>query len=79
MRVKHFRYDGFMGRLTGGYADYTAEFKGWTEDPGICLCVCSDGEERCIPTYALEGFNASDFPKQNNEGKVGYIGPSCHS
>jgi hypothetical protein len=79
MKVKNFFYNGFFGRTTKGYAKYTAEFKSWTEDPGIAVCSCSDGEERLIPTFALEGFDYDKHPRQNNEGKIGYVGPPCHS
>ncbi len=79
MRVKNFSYNGFSGRMTGGYADYTAEFKNWTEDPGVAVCACSDSKERLIPTFALEGFKEEDYPKQNNDGKLWYVGPPCHS
>ena len=44
MKVKNFSYNGLFGRETGGYANYTAEFKSWTEDPGVALCSCSDGK-----------------------------------
>ncbi len=56
MRVKNFVYNGFSGKMTSGYASYTAEFKRWTEDPGIAVCACSDGKERLIPSFALDGF-----------------------
>ena len=79
MKVKNFSYDGLFGRTTGGYASYTAEFKTWTEDPGVALCSCSDSKERLIPTFALEGFRDEDYPKQNNENKMFYIGQPCRS
>lgn len=56
-KVLNFVYNGLFGHKTGGYADYTAQFKEWTDDPGIALCVCSDGVERRIPTFALENFD----------------------
>jgi len=79
MRVINFSYNGFSGRVTGGYANYTAEFKEWTEDPGVAVCLCSDGVERLIPTFALEGFCEKDYPVQNNENKFFYIGKLCKS
>lgn len=79
MKVLRFSYDGLFGRTTGGYAKYTAEFKEWTEDPGVAVCSCSDGKERLIPTFALEGFCEEDYPKQNNENKFFYIGKPCQS
>lgn len=79
MKVKNFTYNGFSGRLTGGYAEYTAVFKEWTEDPGVAICSCDDGKERLIPTFALERFDAKSHPVQNNENKPFYIGLPCCS
>ena len=79
MKVENFSYDGFGGRATGGYASYTAEFKCWTEDPGVAVCSCSDGKERLIPTCYLDGFKMSDYPKQDTENKEFYVGEPCSS
>lgn len=79
MKVENLSYDGFGGRATGGYASYTAEFKCWTEDPGVAVCFCSDGKERLIPTCYLDGFKTSDYPKQDTENKEFYIGEPCSS
>ena len=78
MKVKNFSYNGLFGRETGGYANYTAEFKSWTEDPGVALCSCSDGKERLIPTCFLDGFKTEDYPEQETEGKFLYIGCPSH-
>lgn len=79
-KVLNFVYNGLFGRTTGGYANYTAQFKEWTDDPGVALCVCSDGVERRIPTFALENFDsiAHQEPKYGKE-KIMYIGAPCHS
>ena len=66
MRVKNFEYNGFYCRDRKGYAKYTAEFKEWTDDPGIAVCICSDGKERLIPSCQLEGFNYELYPKQES-------------
>lgn len=79
MKVKRFSYNGFSGRELGGYASYTAKFKSWTEDPGVAVCICSDGKERLIPTCYLEGFRIDDYPEQNNDNKFLYFGEPCHS
>lgn len=79
MVVKNFTYDGFAGRLTGGEAGYMAVFKEWTDDPGVAVCKCTDGKERLIPTFALDGWRGEDHPPQNNEGKQLYTGKPCHS
>lgn len=79
MKVKRFTYNGFCGRTIKGYAKYTAEFKEWTEDPGVAICTCSDGKDRLIPTFALEGFNSAAYPKQNMENKFMYMGKPCKS
>jgi hypothetical protein len=63
--IRNFAYNGFTGNLTGGSAPYTATFKEWTEDPGIALMECSDGKERRVPAWAIEGFKAADYPKQD--------------
>ena len=77
MKVLRFSYDGLFGRTTGGYAKYTAEFKEWTEDPGIAICVCSDGIERLIPSCQLEGFDYSSYPEQKKTGLL--FGVPSHS
>lgn len=79
MKVKNFSYNGFACTKLGGYAGYTADFKCWTEDPGIAICSCSDGKERLIPSCCLDGFKTSDYPKQDTENKEFYIGEPCRS
>lgn len=66
--VKKFEYNGFFVSFTGGEADYTAEFKEWTPDPGVAICICSDGRERLIPTCALVGVMHGDLPEQPKTG-----------
>jgi hypothetical protein len=56
MKVHNFSYNGFSGKLFDDFAEYTAELKKWTTDPGVGLFVCSDEKERLIPTFALEDF-----------------------
>lgn len=77
MRVKKFKYNGFYCLNLKGYAKYTAEFKEWTEDPGIAICVCSDGKERLIPSCQLEGFDCESYPKQEKTGIL--FGVPSHS
>lgn len=79
MRVFNFVYNGFFGRNTGGYAEYTAEFVEWTKDPGITKCKCSDGEERLIPSFALENFDCASVPKQEYENAMCVFGTPCRS
>lgn len=80
MKVKNFNYDGLFGRETGGYAEYTAWFSRWTEDPGVAVCLCSDGKERLIPTFALEDFRIKDYPEQSISGcMIFYKGTPCKS
>jgi hypothetical protein len=73
MKVRHFSYNGFSGTLSGGYANYTAEFLKWTSDPGIAECKCSDGQIRRIPSFALDG---KIEVKQEKTG-VMFGAPSC--
>ncbi len=79
MEVLHFIYDGYAGKLTGGYARYTAEFQSWTEDPGITRCICSDGKERLIPSFALEGFDYSTNQEPDYDGLFMVFGALCRS
>ena len=79
MKVKNFEYNGFYGKDLEGYADYTAEFKCWTDDPGIARCECSDDIERLIPTFALEGFKVVDYHKQTYPNGKQIFGPPCKS
>ncbi len=65
-KVRHFTYNGFGGQLGEGYAAYTATFLKWTVDPGVAMFTCSDGQERLIPTFALEGEGT--LPEQPKTG-----------
>ena len=76
-KLHNFGYNGFYGRKLKGYAPYTTTFKSWTRDPGIAVCQCSDGKERLIPTFALEG-DQSSLPQQDYSNKV-YFGASSSS
>lgn len=67
MLVKKFKYNGYFCTMSCEYADYTVTFKEWTKDPGVAICTCSDGEERRIPTCAIEGFDHKAYPKQDEE------------
>lgn len=53
--VENFTYNGFMVKSRKGKAKYKAEFVSWTNDPGIALCNCTDGEKRLIPSCCLIG------------------------
>ena len=63
--VKNFLYDGLVVKQRSGFASYTAQFKKWTDDPGVAIFICSDGKERHIPFCQIEGFKEKDYPKQN--------------
>ena len=63
--VFNFDYNGLSGRKTGGNASYTAKINSWTTDPGILSCNCTDGKQRRIPGWALDGFVVKDMPPQN--------------
>ena len=77
MEIRKFKYNGFSGRINSGLAKYTAEFKEWTQDPGVAVCACSDGKERLIPSFAFVGFTCRDFTEQVCEHPIGYIGVAC--
>lgn len=79
MLVENFMYNGLFVQRQVGYAGYTATFKEWTEDPGIAVCECSDGQERLIPSCCLHGFNYDAYTKQNTDNKVGYLGSPSRS
>jgi hypothetical protein len=66
-KVEKFKYNGFYVEPLKGHAKYTAEFKSWTTDPGIALCICSDKKERLIPSCCLMG-DKSSLPKQEKTG-----------
>lgn len=93
-KVEEFSYGGlFVGPKynpdgTIKIAPYTAEFKEWTTDPGMVICICSDGKERRIPTCQLQGFKVKDYPLQEDtpgyttatkEGVMFLAGPPSHS
>jgi hypothetical protein len=66
LRVQNFIYDGLFVRVRDGIADYTAEFKEWTKDPGIGKFECSDGKSRLIPSCCLKGREKNKLPEQDN-------------
>jgi len=74
--VENFIYNGFSVMSKPGNAKYTAEFIKWTNDPGIALCKCSDGNIRNIPSCCLKG-NLDNLPKQEKTGVI--FGESCNS
>lgn len=65
IKIQNFLYNGFMGQSLEGEANYTATFKEWTNDPGIAVCICSDGIERRIPTFAFIDIKSINLPKQH--------------
>jgi len=73
-RVENFRYNGFFVQSIKGYTKYTAEFKSWTNDPGIALCICSDNKKRLIPSCCLIGDEK--LPKQDISNKILFGQPS---
>ena len=76
-QVESFTYIGFIVKSNGiVVTDYTAEFEGWTNDPGITVCLCSDGLERHIPTCCLIGYNAKSHSKQDLSKKILFGAPS---
>ncbi len=75
--VENFSYNGFMGQSLPGKAPYKAKFIRWTSDPGVGVFLCSDGEQRLIPTFALVGDH-SGLPNQYLRHKV-YFGSPSHS
>jgi len=75
--VENFLYNGFIVKPLPGKAYYQAAFKEWTRDPGVARCVCSDGEERLIPSCQLIG-DKSCLPQQSYENKE-MFGESSHS
>jgi hypothetical protein len=77
LKVRKFDYNGFCGKLHKEYTDYTAKFEEWTNDPGIAVFSCSDGENRLIPTFAIEGWKSEDYPKQPKTGVL--FGAACKS
>lgn len=79
MKVHNFVYNGLFGNLTDGNAEYTAEFIEWTEDPGIARCKCSDGKERLIPSFALNGFDYEAHPEPEYGNKFMFVGTPCRS
>ena len=73
--VDDFSYNGFGVEDLGTKAEYKAAFKEWTNDPGIFVAKCSDGQERYIPSCQI---NCSFMlPKQ--EYKSILFGKSCDS
>lgn len=72
IRVMSFTYDGFGGQKTGGFATFTGEFIRYTNDPGIGLYKCSDGKERLIPGWAVEGHlpPMPNYKKMQKQGKM---------
>lgn len=72
--VENFEYNGFSGKTLPGFAPYTATFVEWTADPGVVKMSCSDGQDRLIPTFALE--TAMFLPKAERKETVLFGAPS---
>lgn len=68
-KVENFNYNGIVVTSRKGEASYTAQFKEWTNDPGILIGICSDGKERLIPSCCLIG-DRSELPKQDMKNKT---------
>lgn len=77
-QVENFTYNGFSGQSKKVITKYTATFNSWTNDPGIMLCNCSDGEQRLIPTFALINYSQENHPIQSKDNNV-LFGQSSHS
>lgn len=79
LTVLNFEYNGFYGQLTGWEADYKARFFKWTEDPGVGVFSCSDGETRLIPTFALKpAVSIRELPKQEYKNGPHMFGAPYH-
>ncbi|MEI6186968.1 MAG: hypothetical protein WCP46_00505 [Alphaproteobacteria bacterium] len=74
--VENFNYNGFMVQSKAGKANYTAQFKAWSNDPGILIADCSDGKERHIPSCCLIDVKREDLPEQDYENKIYFGQPS---
>ncbi len=81
LRIKKFTYNGFGGQITGGWAPFTGEFIRYTNDPGVALHKCSDGKERLIPGWAVEGPlpPQPDYKKMEKQGKMLWFGYASSS
>lgn len=81
MKVRKFSYNGFMGKVKKGFAPYTVTFIAWTNDPGIGRFACSDGKERLIPSFAVDGElpPEPDYNAMKDAGTFQYFGPACES
>ena len=72
--VCEFAYDGFGGKSNPDVImPYKARFMCWTGDPGIAMMMCSDGEKRFIPTYAMKHSYSTlpnDMTRVNSDSGV---------
>lgn len=83
-RVKNFSYNGFMGQLHDGYADWEIKsFVKWTNDPGIVEVIDTNDKTRLVPTFALEKDFIETLPEAPKlapfEGKGDLFGKACKS
>lgn len=70
-KVENFEYNGFSGQNLPGFTTYKAKFGSWTSDPGVANWLCSDGEYRSIPTFAIHKLKYKKLPKQTYpKGKI---------
>lgn len=81
LKIRNFSYNGFCGKLLNGYAKYTGLFIKWTNDAGVALIKCSDGKERLVPSFALDGVTPPepDYNKMKQEGTFLYFGTPSNS
>ena len=75
-KIQNFDYNGLYVIDLSGLADYKAKFEEWTDDPGIAVFKCSDGNHRLIPTCQivpnrLQSFinPKRRFPKQDHKNR----------
>jgi len=74
MEIYEFSYNGFGGFCNQEKVmEYTVKFEHWTNDPGIFVGTCSDGQERLVPTYAIVDYPEVDLPEQDLS-KMVYFG-----
>lgn len=61
--ICNFEYNGFYGKKLEGDAAFRGKFVRWTDDPGIAVMECSDGNKRLIPSFAVTS-RVKVWPKQ---------------
>lgn len=66
-RIRNYEYNGFMGKLHDGYADFVGFEVKELNDGGTYEVLTSDNTVKYVPSWAIEGIQIMYKPKETKE------------